>query len=71
MEQWSVKDVHRDELIRHLLDAQWLCCSGFEDWDLEKDGTRIQLATELGEKGAKRTLIRVDGDASTVRADLG
>ena len=41
-----------------------------EDWDLQKGGTRVLFATEKGQKGIKRSLVRVDGDSSLVRAGL-
>lgn len=69
-EQWSMADVHRDEVIGKLLEAGWSSCCSSEEWDLEKDGTHVLMATEKGDKGAMRTLVRVEGDASALRAVL-
>jgi len=69
-EQWVADDAHRDELIGKLLQAGWKSCGSSDEWDLEADDTRVLFATEKGDKGAKRTLVRVEGDASLVRAAL-
>ena len=69
-EQWTIEDVERDKLIGTLLEVGWKPCESHELWDLTKEGTRVLFATEKGPKGAKRSLVRVDGDASLVRAGL-
>ncbi len=69
-EQWSIQDVDRDKLIGTLLEAGWTSCSSHENWDLEKQGVAVIIATEKGPKGAKRSLVRVNGDASAVRVEL-
>lgn len=63
--------VHRDEVLEGLLAAGWQPCEDSAAWDLEQDSTRVLLATELGEMGAKRTLVRVDGNDSALRLLLG
>lgn len=67
----SIAQRHRNELIELLLAGGWSPCGSTETWDLHKDGTRVQLATELGEGGARRTLVRVEGDLSVVSRALG
>ncbi len=55
------------ELLR---EAGWQPGGSFDDWDLEKDGTRVQLATEYG-SGAHKTLrIRVWGDTGGLPDEL-
>lgn len=70
-QQWAIDGVHRNELIGALLQAGWTSCASSNGWDLEKQGTRVIFATELGEEGAKVSLVGVDGDASAVRIALG
>lgn len=70
-EQWSISGTDRDQLIGTLLEAGWKACDSHDLWDLEKDGKRVIVATETGYKGAKRSLVRVDGIDSSVRSLLG
>ena len=63
--------MHRDELITRLVEAGWTSCSSSVEWDLEKEGTRVLFATEKGDMGIKKTLVRVEGEASIVRAIIG
>ena len=51
-------------MLERLLADGWSSCGPTDAWDLEKDGTHILLATELGEMGYKCTRIRIEGDAS-------
>lgn len=64
-----VNGTHRDELVSSLLDAGWHAYRGHGDWDLEKLETRVLIATELGDQGTKRSLVRISGDSSLLRSD--
>lgn len=61
---WTGED--REVILRRLLDSGWQVGGASEAWDIEKDGTRVLVATEKGEGVEKCTLFRVWGDASAV-----
>ena len=48
----------REYFINLLLQQNWKPAGNTEDWDLEKSGIRLLLATERGDCRTKRTLIR-------------
>jgi GT2 family glycosyltransferase len=54
----------RTDFLQVLLDDGWTPGGASDDWDVEKLGTRVLLATERGDGIAKRTLVRVWGDRS-------
>jgi hypothetical protein len=54
----SPEDYGREYFINLLLQQNWKPAGNTEDWDLEKSGTRLLLATEQGDCRTKRTLIR-------------
>ncbi|MFC7337397.1 glycosyltransferase [Haloferula chungangensis] len=54
----------REVILRRLLDDGWKIGGATDDWDIEKEGTRVLVATERGEGIEKCTLFRVWGDAS-------
>jgi hypothetical protein len=60
----------RDYFLGLLLAKRWHPCGGTEHWDLEFHGTRVLMATERGEGTAKRTLVRVQGAATSEIAGL-
>lgn len=60
----------RTEFLRLLLDDGWMPGGASDDWDVEKDGTRVLLATEHGEGIGKHTLVRVWGDRALADAAL-
>ena len=67
---WSEQD--REYYIRRMLAAGWRPGGGLDGWDLEREGTRVLLATERGDGPMKRTLIRVWGDPTVAPLpDLG
>jgi GT2 family glycosyltransferase len=51
----------REEILRQLLSDGWISGGPTDSWDAQKHGTRVLLATEHGELGAKQTLVRVWG----------
>jgi hypothetical protein len=59
--------VTRDELLQQLLADGWQPGGTTDAWDVEKQGTRILLATEYGDHGSRQTLVRVWGDVSLLR----
>ncbi len=69
-EQWHIDGVERDVLIGKLLELGWKSSTDGEYWDLKKEATQVMLATEKGDKGAMRTLVRVAGDSSLLHGDL-
>jgi hypothetical protein len=60
--EWEAGSGPRERFLDRLLHDGWKAGGGTDLWDLEKDGTRLLLATEHGENGEKNTLIRVWGD---------
>jgi GT2 family glycosyltransferase len=51
----------REEILRQLLSDGWISGGPTDSWDAQKHGTRVLLATEHGEQGAKQSLVRVWG----------
>lgn len=62
LELWSPEGKTRDAFLQELLDDSWSPGGGTDDWDVEKNGTRLLLATEHGDGPGKRTLVRIWGD---------
>ncbi len=62
--EFALPSVSREEVLRQLLAEGWKPGGPTDGWDAEKGGTRILLATERGDHGSKRTLVRVWGDDS-------
>lgn len=60
--EWNAGDGPRERFLDRLLHDGWKPGGGTDDWDLEKNGTRLLFATEHGENGEKNTLVRVWGD---------
>lgn len=58
----STTGLDRLHYIDLLLADGWRPCGENAEWDLEKEGTRVLLATERGGMLATRTLVRVCGD---------
>jgi len=58
---WSGEGKTRDDSLRQLLEEGWKPGGASDPWDVEKDGTRLLLATERGDGVGKRILIRVWG----------
>ncbi len=54
----------RDHFLTLLTADGWQPGGDTDTWDAEKNGTRVLLATEHGELGAKNVLVRVWGDAA-------
>jgi len=61
---WSEEGQTRDDYLQQLLAGGWKAGGGTDAWDVEKNGTRLLLATERGEGIGKKTLVRVWGDRS-------
>lgn len=60
---WSEEGKTRDAHLEQLLAAGWKPGGTSDLWDVEKDGTRLLLATERGDGWGAMTLVRVWGDA--------
>ncbi|MBK1883893.1 glycosyltransferase [Luteolibacter pohnpeiensis] len=60
----SRNGMDRHDFIRSLLSDGWSAGGNLDSWDVEKNGTRLLLATERGENQETRTLVRVWGDDS-------
>jgi len=54
----------RNHFLTNLTGGGWQPGGETDAWDAEKNGTRVLLATEHGESGAKNVLVRVWGDAA-------
>ena len=52
----------RVDFLNILIDNGWTPGGALDDWDVEKQGTRVLMATECGAGVARRTLVRVWGD---------
>jgi GT2 family glycosyltransferase len=64
---WSDEGMDRDELLGRLLGDGWRPGGASDPWDLEKQGTRLLLATERGGGGGATMLLRVWGDPVPAR----
>ncbi len=69
-EELDFGNVSRDTLLRALLQHGWQPCDASDPWDLEKDGTRLMVASEHGPRGQQRTLVRLTGSASLLPAGI-
>lgn len=63
---WSANGRTREDLLEDLLAQGWQPGESSVAWDLEKDGTRILLATERGDGIGKSVLARVWGKVPVV-----
>jgi GT2 family glycosyltransferase len=61
----STSGLDRLHFIGLLLEDGWRPCGENAEWDLEKAGSRVLLATERGGTLVTRTLVRVSGDHSS------
>jgi hypothetical protein len=59
---WSEAGKTRDHYLQDLLAAGWKPGGTSDVWDVEKEGTRLLLATERGDGIGATTLVRVWGD---------
>jgi hypothetical protein len=59
---WSEEGKTRDAFLQQLLSDGWKAGGGTDAWDVEKNGTRLLLATERGDGIGKSTLVRVWGN---------
>lgn len=64
--EWEIPNHAREEILEKLLADGWRACGPMASWDVEKQGTRLLLATERGDHGTKNTLVRVCGEVSMV-----
>ncbi len=60
---WSEEGKTRLDYLRELLAAGWTPGGPSDPWDVEKDGTRLLLATERGDGTGAMTLVRAWGEA--------
>jgi glycosyltransferase involved in cell wall biosynthesis len=59
--EWEIGGSSRHELLDRLLSDGWKPGGPTDDWDVEKDGSRLLFATEHGDHGEKNTLARMIG----------
>lgn len=61
----------REEFLAKLIKLRWTPGGDTAGWDLERNGSRILMATERGEGIGNRTLVRVwNGDAAAIARSL-
>lgn len=63
---WSEEGKTRDAYLAQLLAAGWKPGGTSDLWDVEKDGTRLLLATERGDGAGATTLVRVWGRTESI-----
>ena len=68
---WSAEGRTRDDLLPLLLADGWRPGDSSDAWDLQKDGSRLVLATERGDGIGKHILIRIWGDRSLLASVPG
>ncbi|MDB6077429.1 MAG: hypothetical protein JWO82_1176, partial [Akkermansiaceae bacterium] len=59
---WSENGAGREDYLERLLSLGWKPGGESEPWDVEKDGTRVLIATEKGDGPGRNNLFRVWGD---------
>jgi hypothetical protein len=59
---WSDEGRPRDAYLGQLLETDWKPGGATDAWDVEKEGTRLLLATERGDGPGTKTLVRVWGE---------
>ena len=64
--EWEFGGVTREAVLERLLGEGWAPCGPTDDWDVDKEGVRLLLATERGELGWKNTLVRLAGEVDAV-----
>lgn len=67
---WSQAGKTRDDLLQILLEEGWEPGGVSELWDVEKEGTRVQMATERGDGTGRLTKIRVWGRTPRIPGSL-
>jgi hypothetical protein len=58
---WSEIGRTREDFLKQLLAEGWRSSGETDRWDVERDGTRLLLATEQSAGIGRRTLVRVWG----------
>ena len=71
LEFWSESGRTRDELLERMVSHGWKAAAEDSRWDLERDGCRVLVATELGDGPGRLTRVRVAGEEQPVRAGVG
>lgn len=59
--EWELPGCWREELLEKLTADGWRSCGVTSEWDVEKDGVHLLLATERGERGSANVLVRMRG----------
>ncbi|MGJ8644646.1 MAG: glycosyltransferase [Luteolibacter sp.] len=60
----------RNDILTSLLERGWAASGTTDGWDLEKEGTRVLIATEHLDQHHANHLFRIWGDTSKLLADL-
>jgi len=66
LEFWSASGRSREELLARMLVRGWQPAGSDSGWDLERNGCRVLVATELGDGPGRLTRVRVAGDEQAV-----
>jgi hypothetical protein len=65
---WSQEGRTRDDFLAMLLDQGWQAAGASDRWDLEKNGSRLLLATERMDGTGKSVLVRAWGETPAALA---
>lgn len=68
--EYTLPGVSREQLLAHFLTCGWEPGGPSAAWDLQKPGTRVLMATERGDCGTIRTLLRAWGDTQPTTETL-
>jgi len=71
LEFWSESGRTRDELLERMVSRGWEPAAEDSRWDLERDGCRVLVATELSDGPGRLTRVRVAGEERQVGAGVG
>lgn len=70
VEELDCGNVPRQSVLEALRRDGWRACDPSSSWDLEKQDSRVLVATELGRHQQLRTLIRIDGRSKFLPEDI-
>jgi len=63
-------EIDRHIILKHFVSQEWQAAGARDPWDLEKDGTRLLIATERLGHGHLNNLFRVWGESTLIRKTL-
>jgi hypothetical protein len=62
--------LQRNDFLNILLNDGWIPAGATDSWDAEKYGTRVLIATEYGDFGARNLLVKLWGDPMALPTQL-